>query len=392
MPTRLAVGAAEVDDLQVTFFPFVFGEGLFQVLLRFFYGTSVAESPALRQSVDVCVYRECGDFENVAHDDACGLVAYAGEFFQFLEGVRDFAVVLFYECFGEVVDSGTLGVEKSAGLDDFGDTFLPELDHRGRGVRLREENLRHLVDADVCTLGAQHHGDKHRVGIGMVERNGRIREQFVQLLGDELDFLLGVHTSKTSLFGQLYEGVLDAEHFDELLVVHVGKPGFARAYGHFGDGLLCFQQRVDLFFEGSLGDEPVDLNVARLPDTERAVGGLRLDGRVPPQVVMDDLRCRGEVEPGTARLERKDEHLAIGVFLEIADHFGALRLCAAAVVKMRAEGELLFDGRFQEFAHFGKLREDERLFALFLNGGEQVQQHLEFAGTHGGCDRVFGFV
>ena len=31
-------------------------------------------------------------------------------------------------------------------------------------------------------------------------------------------------------------------------------------------------------------------------------------------------------------------------------------------------------------AHFGKLREDERLFALLLDGGEKVQEHLHLAG------------
>ena len=71
----------------------------------------------------------------------------------------------------------------------------------------------------------------------------------------------------------LDEGVVEAEDFAELLVVHVGKPGFARAHGHVGDGLLGFQQRVDFFFERSLGNEPVDLHIARLPDTEGAGEG-----------------------------------------------------------------------------------------------------------------------
>ena len=30
--------------------------------------------------------------------------------------------------------------------------------------------------------------------------------------------------------------------------------------------------------------------------------------------------------------------------------------------------------------HFGKLREDERLFALLLDGCEEVQEHLHLAG------------
>ena len=181
----------------------------------------------------------------------------------------------------------------------------------------------------------------------------------------------------------LDEGVVEPEDFAELLVVHVGEPGFARAHGHVRDGLLGFQKRVDFFFERSLGDEPVDLHVARLPDTEGAVGGLRFDGGVPPQVVMDDLRCGGEVEARSARLEREDEHLAFGVLLEVLDHGGALRLRASAVVEVRAEPEFLRDGLFEQESHLGELREDERLFALFLDGGEQVEEHLHFAGGKG---------
>ena len=31
-------------------------------------------------------------------------------------------------------------------------------------------------------------------------------------------------------------------------------------------------------------------------------------------------------------------------------------------------------------AHFSKLRKDERLFALFLDGCEEIQEHLHLAG------------
>ncbi len=55
-------------------------------------------------------------------------------------------------------------------------------------------------------------------------------------------------------------------------------------------------------------------------------------------------------------------------------------MCATAVVEMRAEAEFLFDGGFQQVAHFGELREDERFFALLLNGCEEVQEHLHLAG------------
>ena len=144
----------------------------------------------------------------------------------------------------------------------------------------------------------------------------------------------------------LDEGVVEPEDFAELLVVHVGEPCFAGVHGQVGDGFFGFEERIDFLFEGAFGDKAVDLDVALLADTEGAVGGLRFDGGVPPQIVMDDLRGGDEVEAGATSLERENEDFAIRIFLEILDHFGALRLCATAVVEMRTEAEFLFDGGF----------------------------------------------
>ena len=164
-----------------------------------------------------------------------------------------------------------------------------------------------------------------------------------------------------------------------MLVVHVGKPCFTGIHGHVRNSLLRFEEGVNFFFERSLGDETVDLNVSLLANAECAVGGLRFDGGVPPQIVMDDLLGSDEVEACATCLEREDEHLAVRIFLEVLDHFGALRLRAAAVIEVRAESEFGFDGGFEQVAHFGKLRKDERLFALILDGREQVEEHLHLA-------------
>ena len=131
-----------------------------------------------------------------------------------------------------------------------------------------------------------------------------------------------------------------------MLVVHVGEPCFAGVHGQVGYSFFGFEERVDFLFEGAFGNKAVDLDVALLTDTEGAVGGLRFNGGVPPQIVMDDLRGGDEVEAGATSLEREDEHFAVRIFLEVLNHFGALRLCATAVVEMRAEAEFLFDGGF----------------------------------------------
>ena len=131
-----------------------------------------------------------------------------------------------------------------------------------------------------------------------------------------------------------------------MLIVHVGEPCFAGVYGQVCDGFFGFEERVDFLFEGAFGNKAVDLDVAFLADTEGAVGGLRFDGGVPPQIVMDDLRSGNKVEAGASSLKRENEHFAVRIFLEILDHFGALRLCATAVIEMRAEAEFAFNGGF----------------------------------------------
>lgn len=136
---------------------------------------------------------EGGNLEDMAHHDACRLVAYAGECFQLLEGAGNFSSVLFAERLGEVIDVLALCVEKSARLDDFGDCVDSELDHGGGRFRLLEQDFRNLVYADVGALRAQYDGDKHRVGAGVVERNRRVREELVQLFADEFDFFGALH-------------------------------------------------------------------------------------------------------------------------------------------------------------------------------------------------------
>lgn len=215
--------------------------------------------------------------------------------------------------------------------------------------------------------------------------NARSDSRFVQHTGVDGYSYGWFHTLKIQLLcggifvwikASLYYGVLESEYFAEFLVAHVGKPCLAGVHGHVGDGPLGLEQRVDFFFEGALGDEPVDLDVFCLADSEGAVCSLGFDGGVPPEIVVDDLGGCGEVEAGAARLERQDEDFAVGILLEVENHCGALGLGAAAVVEVREESEFLFDGCFEERSHLCKLRKDECLFALFLDALEQVQKHL----------------
>ena len=65
--------------------------------------------------------------------------------------------------------------------------------------------------------------------------------------------------------------------------------------------------------------ELVDLDGLVLADAVGAVGGLVLDGRVPPAVVVHDVGGAGEVESGARRLQRQQEHRHLTA-LEAVDH------------------------------------------------------------------------
>ena len=81
----------------------------------------------------------------------------------------------------------------------------------------------------------------------------------------------------------------------------------AGAHGQLGQFALGADHVVDAFLEGAAGDEAVHLHVALLADAVGAVGGLRLDGGVPPQVEVDDVGGGGEVQAGAAGLQREQE-------------------------------------------------------------------------------------
>lgn len=139
------------------------------------------------------VNRECWELKDVAHDDACRLVADSGQAFKFFERVRNFAIELFDERLRELENIHAFGVKETARLDDFGNTFYAELDHLGGSASFFEEDCGHLVYADVCALGAQNDGDKERVWVCEIQGNGRIWVQLVKLIANEFDFVAFLH-------------------------------------------------------------------------------------------------------------------------------------------------------------------------------------------------------
>ena len=108
----------------------------------------------------------------------------------------------------------------------------------------------------------------------------------------------------------------------------------------------------------------MDQHVPALADAERAVGGLVFDGRIPPAVEVNHMRCGGEVQARPAGLERKHEVRRPLVALEPIDQFLPAALDGRTAVQHQAGPSE--DRRYKKFrerlGHLAELRKNERFF------------------------------
>ena len=120
---------------------------------------------------------------------------------------------------------------------------------------------------------------------------------------------------------------------------------------------------VDALLDRPAADELVHQNVLLLPDAIGAVGGLVLDGRIPPAVEVDDVRRRGEVQAGAAGLELRLKNGGPRSSLELFNQCAAVLYTGVSAVEHQTRaaehrGEIML----QRTGHLSKLGEDERLF------------------------------
>ena len=122
--------------------------------------------------------------------------------------------------------------------------------------------------------------------------------------------------------------------------MHVVITGVSRGIGH----ALAERYRA-------AGHEAVDGHRVLPPDPVRPVGGLILDGGIPPSVVVEYVVGRGEVHPDPACLQRENEDGNAVVLLEAVDHLIPLSLRCAAVQEERFDVELVSDHRDEQVSH-----------------------------------------
>lgn len=95
---------------------------------------------------------------------------------------------------------------------------------------------------------------------------------------------------KAAAFRHQTELTGNLEDFLNFAVGKIADPGLACGDRHIGQFLFALNHFVELFFERAFCDEAIDDYVAVLSNAVGAVICLSFDGRIPPQVVMDDGR------------------------------------------------------------------------------------------------------
>ena len=141
-------------------------------------------------------------------------------------------------------------------------------------------------------------------------------------------------------------------------------------------------QREDAVLDGLARDEAVDGHGLDLADAVGAIGGLVLDGGVPPGVEEDDLGGGGEVEAGTAGLQGDEEDVGLAG-LETVDLGAALGGGGAAVEVADAEALGLDEGA-DVADKLGELGEDEDATALLAQLGEELEETVDLGGARRG--------
>jgi len=115
----------------------------------------------------------------------------------------------------------------------------------------------------------------------------------------------------------------ESDERDQLVGAHAASPVGA-VQDTADEFSFVFVHRQDLLFNRVPGDEAIDGDGSLLTQAVGAVGGLILDGRVPPWIHVDDIIGCGQIQTGPARFEGDQEEIPFAG-LESID--GVLAFC-----------------------------------------------------------------
>ena len=97
---------------------------------------------------------------------------------------------------------------------------------------------------------------------------------------------------------------IKGHEIQQLLVAELGQLQLSTAFEYvFDECLLRLDQLIDLILDRAATDELMHQNITRLPNPERPIGCLILDGWIPPTIEMHHMRGGGKIEAGAARFQ-----------------------------------------------------------------------------------------
>ena len=175
---------------------------------------------------------------------------------------------------------------------------------------------------------------------------------------------------------------VERDEAEQLVVAHLGQQLLAAALQQLvGQAALLGQHGVYPLLHRAAADEGMHDHMLALSDAEGAVGGLVLDGGVPPAVEMDHVRGLGEVQPRAAGLEREDEEGRAVVALEGGDQLAAPRHRRAAVQHQPRLPEDRRQEGGQRLGHLAVLGEDQQLVLALGDLLDELAQAGELAAA-----------
>src|SRR5204863_8003375 len=138
-----------------------------------------------------------------------------------------------------------------------------------------------------------------------------------------------------------------------------------------------FLQPQDFVFDCVAGDQLVGSDDTGLSDAMGAVGGLRLDGGIPPGIEMNNGVGGGEIQADAARFQADQKNWNRGIALEAIHDFLPLFGRAVEIAEWNLQ---LLQAFANEMQHRDELTEDEdAVFAVdrFL---EEFVEEIELGG------------
>src|SRR5271168_5400948 len=119
-------------------------------------------------------------------------------------------------------------------------------------------------------------------------------------------------------------------------------------------------------------------NITGLPNPERPIGRLILDGWIPPTIEMHHMRGSGEIEAGAPGFQGKNEEWSQLVVLEAPNQLLALRYRRAAMQNQPFPPEYVAEECGNRLGRLAKLREHQHLLLLGGNHLRELAQTSEF--------------